>query len=96
MGLYSCQAEVIKMALQPYRWPVIVPQAKLCVCVCVCVCVLPASPLLSTVQIHDSPSVQVLRRLRLPHILLHIHRAGPRLAQVSLHPITATFNGPST
>lgn len=40
--------------------------------------------LLSTVQIHHITSLQVLRHLRLPHILLYIHSAGPRLAQVSL------------
>lgn len=41
---------------------------------------------LSTVQIHNITSLQVLCHLRLPHILLYIHRAGPRLAQVSLCP----------
>lgn len=90
MGLYSYQTEVIKKASQPYRLPVIVPQPSNCWSV------LPASPLFSTVQIHDAASVQVLRRLRLPHILLHIHRAGPRLAQVSPRPITGTFNRRST
>lgn len=51
--------------------------------------------LLSTVQIHNITSLQVLRHLRLPHILLYIHSAGPRLAQVSLHPFTGfTLHGP--
>lgn len=44
---------------------------------------------LSTVQIHNIASLQVLCNLCLPHILLYIHSAGPRLAQVSLHPFTA-------
>ncbi|KAG7245186.1 hypothetical protein INR49_023752 [Caranx melampygus] len=33
------------------------------------------------VQIHNITSLQVLCHLRLPHILLYIHRAGPRLTQ---------------
>lgn len=44
--------------------------------------------LLSTVQIHNITSLQVLRHLRLPHIQLYIHSAGSRPAQVSLHPFS--------
>lgn len=46
--------------------------------------VLQYSPLLpSIVQIHDAAGLQVLRDLRLPHILLYIRRADPRPAKVS-------------
>lgn len=41
----------------------------------------------STVPIHDTASLQVLRHLRLPHIRLYIHSAGPCLAQVSPCPV---------
>lgn len=41
------------------------------------------SPISSTVQIYDPAGLQVLRDLRLPRILLYIHRADPRLAKVS-------------
>lgn len=44
--------------------------------------------LLPTVQIHHTTCLQVLRHLRLPHILRHICSAGPRLAQVSPRPIS--------
>lgn len=53
----------------------------------------PLVSLLSTVQIHNITSLQVLRHLRLPHLLLHIHRADPRLAQVSPRPCIA-LHGP--
>lgn len=47
--------------------------------------------LLPTVQIHHTTCLQVLRHLRLPHILRHICSAGPRLAQVSLQPVSRLF-----
>lgn len=39
--------------------------------------------MLSIVQIHDAARLQVLRDLRLPHILLYIRRADPGPAKVS-------------
>lgn len=49
--------------------------------------------LLSTVQIHHLTCLQVLRHLRLPHILLYIRGADPRLAQVSLRSLLLDSHG---
>lgn len=63
-----------------------------------CVCSHYAAPevcrFLSTVQVHHTTGLQVLCHLRVPHILLHIHSAGPRLAQVSLRSVQLTLHPP--
>lgn len=41
---------------------------------------------------HCTASLQVLRDLRLPHILLHLHRADPGLTQVSTYGSTLSFS----